>query len=124
MQSLAINAARALNDELGREGKLFAFRYHATQITTTWQARNALNYVLNNWRKHREDLETPRAMQARLDPYASGLAFNGWAGRSAFAIPPGYEPLAVSRPSTWLLSTGWARHGRIDLFAKPGPLGW
>jgi REP element-mobilizing transposase RayT len=122
MQGLASTAARALNRELGRDGKFFAFRYHATQISTTWQARNALSYVLNNWRKHREDLETPLTMQARIDPYSSGIAFKGWAGGVVFAIPPGYEPLPVSAPATWLLSKGWARHGRIDLFATPGPL--
>jgi REP element-mobilizing transposase RayT len=122
MQSLAINAARALNRELGREGKVFAFRYHATQITTTWQTRNALTYVLNNWRKHREDLENRRTMAARIDPYSSGISFTGWSIDERFAVPPGYDPLPVSPPTTWLLSTGWRRHGRIDLFATPGPL--
>ena len=34
MQSFAINAARAINQARGVPGKVFAFRYHATQITT------------------------------------------------------------------------------------------
>jgi len=43
MQSFAINAARALNRAHGgRLGKVFAYRYHATQIRTPRQARCAL----------------------------------------------------------------------------------
>jgi REP element-mobilizing transposase RayT len=122
MQSLEIRLARAINQALDRVGKLFAFRYHARAITSTWQARRAICYVLNNWRKHREDLKSPRAMAAPLDPYASGLAFDGWVGAPRFAVPPGYEPLEVSPPRTYLLRHGWTRHGRIELFETPGPL--
>ena len=55
MQSFAINAARAINRSMGSHGKVFAYRYHATQIRTPYHARHALAYVLNNWRRHRED---------------------------------------------------------------------
>jgi len=68
MQSLTINLARGINGALGSYGKVFAHRFHETTITTARQARNALAYVLNNWRKHREDLASPRAMAAKLDP--------------------------------------------------------
>lgn len=87
MQSLAINLANAINKDLGRAGKVFAHRYHDTQITTARQARSALAYVLNNWRHHREDLASPRAMAAYLDPYASGLSFPGWCGEDFTGTP-------------------------------------
>jgi REP element-mobilizing transposase RayT len=127
MQSLTINLARAINCELGREGKVFEYRYHDRQITSARQVRNALAYVLNNWRRHREDLQSPRAMTALLDPYASGLSFTGWCregskGSPRFTIPPGYVPLPVSPPTTDLLRHGWSRFGPIDLFETPGPL--
>ena len=48
MQALAIRTARALNKGFEREGKVFAFRYHAKQIQTADYARNALAYVLKN----------------------------------------------------------------------------
>lgn len=119
MHSLSITLAKAINRQLGRKGEVFVQRYHDTQIRTPRQARNALAYVLNNWRKHREDLENPRALAAKLDPYASGLSFTGW-DAPPFAVPKGYEPLPVSAPSTWLLRVGWAQFGPIGVFEMPG----
>src|SRR5579862_4986845 len=75
MQGFAISAAKRLNRELGRaRGDVFAFRYHATAIATPRQARNALAYVLNNWRRHGAD----RYSIARVDPFATGYAFDDW----------------------------------------------
>jgi REP element-mobilizing transposase RayT len=121
MKRLNILVAKAINRELGRRGKVFAHRYHATQITSPKQARHSLAYVLNNWRRHREDETCERAHLASLDPYASGLSFDGWSiGR--FAMPADYTPLPVSEPSTWLLRVGWRKHGLIDVREVPGPL--
>ncbi|MDB4953449.1 MAG: hypothetical protein JWO36_1018 [Myxococcales bacterium] len=122
MQSLAIRAARELNKELGRTGKVFEFRYHATQIQTSRHARHALAYVLNNWRRHREDVVSVRTMRAAIDPYSSGVAFRGWVGSPVYAIPKGYDPLPVSHARTWLLTVGWKQHGAIDTFEVPGPI--
>jgi REP element-mobilizing transposase RayT len=113
MQSFAINAARAIQRA---PGKVFAYRYHATQIKTAKYARNALAYVLNNWRRHREDART----DAELDPYASGLAFRGWVQRVRFQTPVGYTPLPVLSPRTQLLVFDWQRFGLIDLYEQPG----
>jgi len=126
MQSFAINAARAINRAhggRGRLGKVFAYRYHATQITTPRQARHALAYVLNNWRKHRQDLGSRRAFEAALDPYSSGISFTGWKGVSRYRAPPTYTPLPVSVARTDLLGHTWRRYGTIDVFEKPGPIG-
>lgn len=122
MQSVAITLAKAINRTCARTGKVFEFRYHATQITTPRQARHALAYVLNNWRRHREDLRSTRARAAHVDPYSSAISFSGWVGNPTFATPPGYEPLPIARPQSWLLSIGWQKHGPIDVRERPGPL--
>jgi putative transposase len=122
MQSFAINAARAINVAWGRRGAVFAGRYHATQIRTARQMRNALVYVLNNWRRHREDIADVRCLRAQLDPYSTAVSFAGWTKR--FAVPAGYVPLPVSEPRTALLRTGWRWHGRLDPWDVPGPVGY
>lgn len=119
MQSLAIRFQRAINGEVGR---LFVERYHSVQIKTARQARCALAYVLNNWRRHRLDIDDRgRMVAAKLDEFSSALTFRGWRG-TTFATPTGYEVLPVSAPTTWLLRVGWAEYGRIDPYETPGPL--
>jgi len=118
MQSFAIRSARAINRALRRGGKLFPHRYHATQITSPRQARNALDYVLNNWRRHREDLRDPRAWRARLDPYSSAVSFRGWRGSPRWKLPADYDPMPISLPATALLSSVRS----LDPFHCPGPL--
>ena len=122
MQSLAIAIARAINRSLAHTGKVFEFRYHATEITSPKQARNALAYILNNWRRHREDLASSRTRTAHVDPYSSALSFTGWAGNPTFTLPDGYIPLPVARAQTWLLTIGWQKHGPIGLRECPGPI--
>jgi REP element-mobilizing transposase RayT len=122
MQSLAINFARAINATFGRKGKVFEHRYHATQIVTARQARNSLAYVLNNWRKHREDMFNETTVKASLDPYASGISFDGRRGVRRFAVPAGYKPLPVSPPTTSLLRSEWRWFGEIDPFECPGSI--
>jgi hypothetical protein len=78
--------------------------------------RNAIAYVLNNWRHHNEDQR-----RAPLDAYASGIFFDGWKDRTTpYAPPDGYDPLPVMYPHTWLLATGWRKHARIDPWETPG----
>ena len=60
-----------------RRGQVFADRYHAEIIETPRQARHALAYVLNNWRKHRED-RGERARTWLVDPFSTGVLFAGW----------------------------------------------
>ncbi len=116
MQGLAISAAKRLNRALRRKrGQVFAYRYHATAITTPAQARNAIAYVLNNWRRHRNDLRSPW----RVDPYSSAETFRGWA--TPHGDPPNAEPLPVSVPASWLLADGYRRAGPIRTDEAPGP---
>jgi REP element-mobilizing transposase RayT len=121
MRSLAIMAARAINRVLGRSGKVFAYRYHATAISSPRQTRNALAYVLNNWRRHDEDEGSEAAHRAALDPYSTAIHFRGWR-EGVFGVPAGFEPLPSAVPETWLLRVGWERHGPISAWAVPGSL--
>jgi hypothetical protein len=120
MQGFLISAARGINRALAKRGPVFADRYHARALRTPREVRNCIAYVLNNWRRHGEDRERPWT----LDPFASGVCFGGWKeldGRPfGFRPPPTYPSLIVWLPKTWLLSTGWRKHGRIGAREVPG----
>jgi putative transposase len=130
MQSFQISAAKHINREysvkaklaLRRRGNVFVDRYHAEVIKTPMQARRTLAYVLNNWRKHREDRDGEGA-RWNVDPYSSGVLFLGWKQREDAEVlwkwPGLYEPLVVYLPKTWLLSQGWLRHGRVPFDEVP-----
>ncbi len=125
MQGLAISAARAINRACKRKGKVFEYRYHATSIRSPRQARNALAYVLNNWRRHNEDERARAARFAAIDPYSTARAFKGWKEGGAVKMPPGFgtfPPMEVAEPNTWLLKVGWEKGGTISAFVTPGPL--
>ncbi|HTJ45991.1 MAG TPA: transposase [Kofleriaceae bacterium] len=112
MQGFTICAARRLNRELRRaRGTVFAYRYHATTIESPTQARNAVSYIVNNWRRHRRDLYDAR----RTDPYASAHAVRGW----RVARRP--DELPVVRATTWLLTVGLDRVRAIRDDEVPGP---
>ena len=101
---------------------MFPDRYHAVVVDSPRQARHALSYVVNNWRKHREDRgEFTRRWD--VDWYSSGAMFSGWKeqGSKGFALgrPPELEPVFVSPPRTWLLRTGWMMHGAISCREVP-----
>jgi len=129
MQGFQISAARHLNAAVSRRrgtrrtGTVFTDRYHLRILSTPRAVRNALAYVLNNWRHHGED-RTGRARTWTLDPFSSAVSFPGWqelAGAAAtFAPPPTYRPLVTWPPKTWLLRAGWLRPGRIGAFEVPG----
>jgi REP element-mobilizing transposase RayT len=124
IRAFMVSAAQHLNNARGRKGTVFPTRYHAVQLTTPKQVRNALAYCLNNWRRHREDLAGPRQRGAHVDPYSSGILFDGWDVSTPFLIPDNYSPLPVRGPSTWLLRVGWRKHHPlIGLREGPGPIG-
>ena len=118
MQGLAISASKRINAALGRaRGTVFPVRYHATVVATPTQARNALAYVLNNWRRHHADAGAPW----RVDPFSSAWQFAGWSQPHGHGAPK--EPLPVVAAQTWLLSEGWSRAGPIHLDEVPGRFG-
>ncbi|MCE9574219.1 MAG: transposase [Deltaproteobacteria bacterium] len=116
MQGFQIACARRFNANTRRSGGVFADRYHPRPLRTLRETRNALAYVLNNWRRHREDLT---ARHLAFDPFASARAFDGWANdprRSHLEFVP------VVMPTTWHLTHGWRRYGPIAPHHRPGPI--
>ncbi len=115
MQGLLVRLARRLNRLWRRRGSIVADHYHARILRTPREVRHALAYVLNNARKHGCHL-------AGIDPFTSGLAFDGW--KESSAGPPdkfecgGTPPVMTAR--TWLLSHGWRRHGLVAMAEIPG----
>jgi REP element-mobilizing transposase RayT len=129
MQGFKISAAKWINRALWerngcrgkrRKGPAFADRYYLEVIETPRQARSALAYVLNNWRRHR--LDRGEDADRLVDRFSTGVRFDGWkerAGLGRFASPPGYVELNVWEPRTWLLREGWRRHGLISVHERP-----
>jgi REP element-mobilizing transposase RayT len=71
MKGLAVRMARALNKVMERKGPVFGDRYHAHLIRSLREAANAVEYVLENWRKHLP--EAPPRESVRFDPYCSAV---------------------------------------------------
>jgi putative transposase len=124
MQGFQISAAKHLNAAISRgkpgprrRGAVFPDRYHAEIIRTPRQARHALAYVMNNWRKHEEDRVAPMRTW-KIDWFSTAVQFPGWAeyGDAPFLWrgPATYDPLIVYQPRTWLLREGWKKWGPIS----------
>jgi REP element-mobilizing transposase RayT len=129
MQGFQISAAKHLNAAISRgkpgprrRGTVFPDRYHAEVITSPRQARHAMSYILNNWRKHQEDRAQPMSAWT-IDWFSSAAMFPDWAEYRDEAFlwrgPPTYEPLLVYRPRTWLLRAGWKKSGSISCREVP-----
>jgi len=129
LRAFQISAARRLNAaysrrrRIERTGRVFTDRYHAEPLGSVRQVRSALAYVINNWRRHRDDDGAFTLLGSKLDPYASGLAFHAW--REGVprepALPTGYEPPPVSAPRCWLINYGLAKTTAISMLEVPGP---
>jgi putative transposase len=124
MRGLAIRVAKQVNRLLMRKGRLWADRWHGRALTSPRQMRNALVYVLGNFRKHR------RAATPGVDPFSSAPFFDGWRAPTSLALPtagrappPGppdeFEKNCVVAARTWLASNGWRQHGLIGLEEGP-----
>lgn len=108
MRRLTIRSSLRLNAIFGRAtGCNWNGGYHRHDLTTPREVRNALVYVLMNWRKHGEELTEER------DPYSSAAEFDGWNdGRPAAREVCG-------APRSWLLATGWRRRGLLSPAEAP-----
>jgi putative transposase len=129
MQGFQISAAKHLNAAISkgqpgprRRGAVVPDRYHATIITSPRQARHALAYCLNNWRRHQEDLRAPMSGWT-IDWFSTAAMFPGWAeyGDEPFLWrgPATYDPMVVYQPRTWLLREGWKKAGSISFREVP-----
>jgi REP element-mobilizing transposase RayT len=130
MQSFMISAAKHINREYSvkmkldqrRRGSVFRDRYHQEIIETPRQARHALSYVLNNWRKHHEDRRAGTEAW-KVDPYSTGWHFMGWRECADEVVHwrrrETYDPLVVYLAKTWLLREGWRKAGTISFYDVP-----
>jgi len=110
MKGVLVRIARGLIRLWSRTGAVLDDHYHARALKTPREVRSALVYVLQNARKHGVHF-------GGVDPFSSGISFDGWNDVSRRAIAALTEPIARAR--TWLLSVGWRKHGRIALSERP-----
>jgi hypothetical protein len=89
-----------------------ADRYHARPLTTPLEVRRGLAYVLLNYRKHAK-ADGRKLAASWIDPHSSAAKFDGWRSpvRSRFVD---YD-FGTAAARTWLLRTGWRRHGPLEL---------
>ncbi|MFT3696527.1 MAG: transposase [Kofleriaceae bacterium] len=136
MQAFGVSAARNINKALfalaskndpkavKRRGSVIADRSHASVLKTPRQVRNCLAYVLGNWRHH--NVDRGRAASWSVDPYSSGMTFEGWRESTKSMrfpeVPAWYLSLIVGVPRTWLLSRGWMKSGSISCYEIPEPV--
>ena len=117
MKSLAARLARAVNRAFDRRGAVLDGRYHHRALSTPREVRAALAYVILNARKHAgQRASVFTNSDSWVDPASSGRWFDGWAECPAL---PTDRP-AVARAQTWLMRTGWRRHGLIRRDEVPG----
>jgi REP element-mobilizing transposase RayT len=121
LRSLAIRIALRVNRLLMRRGRVWADRYHQRALVTPRAVRNALVYVLGNFRKH--GARSVAAIDAcSTAPYFDGFHDRARAGPQGSSdgqvlIASSAEP--ASAPRTWLLATGWKRHGLLGSGESP-----
>jgi putative transposase len=124
VRGLCIRMARAANQLVRRRGRFFVGRWHGRALITPRAVRHALIYVLGNFGKH------GRAGASPLDVYSSApyfQQFREFPGRAPLDHCPGLVPRALAPPPSspvalarsWLLATGWKRHGKISIFDRP-----
>ena len=107
VQGLVARIAKAVNRAMHRRGAVFADHYYAHELGKPTEVRNALVYVLNNWKKH-----LPGANRG-VDGCSSGKWFTGWADRPPDAPPP------LPAATQWLLTVGWRLRGLIETRETP-----
>jgi hypothetical protein len=122
MRGFSVSLARRFNRLVFRRGRLIADRWHGHSLGSPRAVRHALVYVLGNGKKHGERIDG-------LDPLSSAPYFRSY--REFSPHPPiDCQPELVPRfargedgrlatPYTWLLGTGWLRHGLISIHEGP-----
>ena len=88
MKGFGVRVARGLNQMMNeRRGRVLSDRYHARILRTPTEVRNAVNYVINNYRKHALDRGDALA-PGYIDEYSSASREHG---------------ITLPAPRTWLL---------------------
>ena len=109
LKSVVARFSRAVNRVFRRAGQVLADRCHVHVLRTPREVRNAIAYVLLNTRRHLAKAGRALPRLAAIDPASSGRWFTGW----RVGIPAATDRPAVAEARTWLLGTGWRRHGLI-----------
>jgi hypothetical protein len=117
LQYFCSRVARALNECFDRTGPVFAGRYHARELTTPTEVRNALRYALLNGRMHDAEAGIHHPPEW-FDPRSTSAIFDGW--RQPIDAPQCLKDYGTTPARTWLLQTGWKRGGLLDLDDVPG----
>jgi REP element-mobilizing transposase RayT len=144
VRALVIRLTLAIRRVTGYRGRIWADRYHARELRSPREVRNALAYVLNNWKKHVRGASD-------MDPCSSAPWFSGWSDLAkstsdgwASAQPGVIEPWTAQGPplparlsarqadstplcpvvpaTTWLATFGWRKksgRGSIKLGECP-----
>lgn len=119
IRSVAIRIARTVNALVMRRGRIWADRFHGRELTSPRQVRNALVYVLANFRKHAKNRPA-----TGIDAFSSAARFDGFRRFPRDeALPRAGPPfhheferyVVVSRAREWLTRTGWRRGGLIGV---------
>jgi REP element-mobilizing transposase RayT len=127
VKSLACRLAYHVNRLVFGRGPLIAGRFHSRDLETRRAVRNALVYVLGNFRKHAQKRGEP--CTASIDPFSSApyfASFRGLGGRTPIELAPHIVPGAfrsnvapIAAAETWLLARGWISLGEI--FVREAP---
>ena len=116
MKSVGARIGKLVNRLFQRSGTVLDGRYHLRPLRTPLEVRRALRYVLLNHRHHAAQRGRCNR-SATLDPASSARWFDGWSVATEPMKPTEVPEVAPAR--TWLLHTGWRRHGLIDPAAVP-----
>jgi REP element-mobilizing transposase RayT len=113
VSGLVISFAKQLNKLLRRRrGKVWGDRFHARELASPSEVRNALVYVFRNLARHGTYLHG----DGNVDQHSSAPRFTGWK-RPVFTLHDDAASWPEARPRTWLLNRGWwsrTRLGRLD----------
>ena len=118
MQGLSIRIARGINKLLHRSGNVFTDRYHPHELKSPRELRNALAYVLQNFRRHAYQRQQ-FCRRGWMDECSSARWFQGWRNSGRAPEERG-DDAPVADPETWLMREGWRRHGLVSVDEIPG----
>ena len=118
MKGLNGRLAKRLNQLFGLGGALVKERFHSRALRSPREVRWALQYCLNNARRHAAKGGWAMA-RGWVDPYSSAASFDGWVTK-VWTERVGVGDEVARAAASWLLRTGWRRGGGLDPNAIPG----
>ena len=118
MKSVGARIGKLANRLFQRSGKVLDGRYHLRPLRTPLEVRRALRYVLLNHRHHAAQRRNSRIHRRAARHRIRRVPGAGSTAGSRYR-PSEPEGREVAPARTWLLQTGWRRHGLIDLADVP-----